>query len=301
MMSACLVVHDTSVPYVRNVLAALIEALQEVFGEQSQMIACTSIDSAETGDAKTIFVVGENLGRFKRRPGCRYIYLNFSVVTMLGSPFQSSIKGIKLIRYKKRLLWKKLDLFDALLDYYPPQTRQLAQTLDLPVFGFVPWVVPSSSRRAIALKDRAYDVGFVGGISPRRGRILERLRAAGCTISPTSGVDAEEIAAQSRCTLNIHMERSNHLEIPRVIGALAASPLITEQSYGIHEILPQGIVHAVTYSKMVDAALVALADPESLENSAEFARQWYCEVGAPRFREQFISAVREIQLTVRAH
>jgi hypothetical protein len=262
------------------------------------MVACSSVDSVETGSAELIFVIGENLGRFKRRAGCRYVYLNFSVVTLLGNPFQSSIKGIRLIRYKRRLLWKKLDLFDALLDYYPPQTRRLVQALDIPVIGFVPWVAPASVQHKIALEDRPYDVGFVGGLTLRRQRVLDKLRAAGCVISPASGVDAEEIAAQSRCTLNIHMQRSNHLEIPRVMGALAASPLITEDSYGIHELLPRGIVLSAPYLKIVDQTLAILTDPEGLETTAELARRWYCEVGAPRFKAAFISAVKEIQLIV---
>lgn len=120
--------------------------------------------------------------------------------------------------------------------------------------------------------------------------MLEKLRAAGCVISPSSGVDAEDIAAQSRCTLNIHMQRSNHLEIPRVMGAIAVSPLITEDSYGIHELLPQRLVRAVPYRKLVDQTLATLADPGGLEETVELARLWYCDIGAPRFKETFISA-----------
>lgn len=156
MVATCLIVHECSVPCVRNVLAALIEALQDTFEQECRMVVCSSVDSAEIRDAELIFVIGENLGRFKRLAGRRYIYLNFSVVAMLGNPFQFSIKGIRLIRYKNRLLRRKLDLLDALLDYYPPQTRRLVQTLNIPVAGFVPWISPPCRRNTRLLSQTDY-------------------------------------------------------------------------------------------------------------------------------------------------
>ena len=299
MVTACLIVHERSVPYLTNILTALLEALQDLFGQECRMVICSSVDSAETGNAELIFVIGENLGRFKRLTGRRYIYLNFSVVTIIGNPFKNSVKGIQLIRYKNRLLQKKLDLFDALLDYYPSQTRHLIKQLNIPVAGFVPWISPTSWQYKISLTDRPYDVCFVGDISPRRQLVLEKLRVAGCVMSPSSGVNAEETSAQSRCTLNLHMQRSNHLEIPRVMGAMATSPLITEDSYGIDELLPQGLIQVVPYRKLVHHTLATLANPEGLEETAKLARRWYCNIGAPRFKDIFMSAVKELQFTVR--
>jgi hypothetical protein len=100
---------------------------------------------------------------------------------------------------------------------------------------------------------------------------------------------------------NKHLQRSNHLEIPRVMGALSASPLITEDSYGLHELVSERVVRAVPYRKLDSKILAILADSERLEKIADLSRRWYCEVGAPRFKEIFISAVREIRLTLRAH
>jgi len=295
-MEACLVVHQRSIPYIRNVATALTEGLKDVFTTDSRMVVCTSIDSAEIGNAEVIFVIGENLGRFKRLAGRRYIYINFSVVTMLGNPLKNSVRGLRLIHYKSVLLRKKLDLFDALLDYYPPQTRKLAKSINLPVFGFVPYIIPVSQQQRIPIKDRPYDVCFVGSLSARRKKVLKKLQEEGCVISPSSGVVAEDIAAQSRITINIHMQRSNHLEIPRVMGALSASPLITEESYGLQELLPKGIVQAVPYSNLVNQTLDILADQNQLDKHAELAQQWYCEVGAPRFKNVFISTLKEMQL-----
>ena len=300
-MKACLIVHEVSAPYIRNVAATLIESLQDVFSSESRMVISSSVDSADIGDAELIFVIGENIDRFKRLAGRRYIYLNFSVVTMLGNPFKASVRGIRMIHHKSCLLKQKLDLFDALLDYYPPQTHHLVKSLNLPVVGFVPWVNPVMQQHVIPLKERPYDVCFVGAPSARRERILKKLKAAGCVLSPSSGVVAEDIAGQSRCTLNIHMQRSNHLEIPRVMGALAVSPLITEDSYGLHELLMKGSVRVVPYRRLVNETLALLSDSRHLEEIAEFARFWYCDVGAPRFKAIFISAIKEIQLICRAH
>lgn len=299
MAGVCLVVHETSIPYVKNVLAAIADALKDAFGCECPMIACSSIDSAETMDVEYIFIIGENLGRFTRKPGRRYIFINFSVVSKLGSLASNSLNGSKLIRYKSQLLQSKLDLFDAVMDYYPPQTRYLSKTLNTPVFGFVPWVAPCAGLKPIPLESRAYDVCFVGSLSKRRQRVLDKLKAEGCVLSPFSNVVAEEVSAQSRCTLNIHLERSNHLEIPRVMGALAQSPLITESSYGIYELIPKQLVQVHSYSNLVNQTLALLSNPKSLEETALRARNWYIEVAAPRYKDMFISAVNELRFTLK--
>jgi hypothetical protein len=301
-MISCVIVHETSFPYVRNVLKALIEALQDSIDPNCRMIISSSVDSALIEDARVVFVIGENLGRFKRLKGRYYIYLNFSVITMLGSPFKCGFRGVRLIHYKKALLQSKLDLFDALLDYYPPQTRYLAKRLAIPVAGFVPWVLPPiETDLQIAIPERPFDVCFVGGLSPRRKRIIDMLRSEGCILSPSSGVIAEDIAAQSKCTINIHMQRSNHLEIPRVMGAVANSVIVTETSYGIDELFPKNLLQQVPYGKLVEQTLATLANENQLIQTTEISRQWYCDVGAPRSKINFISAVKELLLNMRLH
>lgn len=296
-LKACLVVHDVSVPYVRNVLVALKNTLNSEFEGGCEMVTCSTVDEANSGDADVIFVVGENLGRFERQSGRKYVYFNFSVVAMLGNPLRNSLKGIQLIRYKNKLLKSKLDLFDAVIDYYPAQTSVLKKQLDLPVAGFVPWVPPAPEETITKLSDRAYDVCFVGGLSPRREQIIEALKSTGCHMSPSSGVTLEEVAVNSRCTLNIHMQRSNHLEIPRVMASLAnGSPLVTESSYGIRDMLPEDIVYVAPYPKLTDATLNALKDLEALEKTAQRAYRWYCDVGAPQFEAKFVSALHDLDL-----
>jgi hypothetical protein len=300
MASASLVVHANSIPYINNVLVALLAALQEVFNGNCRLISCTDVDSAAIDASEYIFVIGENLGRFKKIPGRRYIYFNFSVVEMLGGLFDFSITGIKLIRYKRRLILRKIDLFDAVLDYYPAQTWKLAKSLDIPVFGFIPWVDPVSPKDLTAFKDRRYDIGFVGGLTPRRQAILDGLRHAGLNLSPNAGVVAEDVAAQSRCTINIHMQRSNHLEIPRVMGALAASTLITEDSHDIQSIIPIQLIQTAPYEQIVKRIVASFDHSDQLSERGELARRWYCEIGASRFKQKFMSVVREIQILLPA-
>ncbi|MEL6859201.1 MAG: hypothetical protein AAFO74_12500 [Pseudomonadota bacterium] len=294
---ACLIVHKVSVPYIRNVIETIQETLEAVYGPETKLHICDDVDEVETGEAQVIFVIGEQLKRFTRRPGKSYVYFNFSVVAMIGNYLRNSLKGAQLIRYKRKLLDAKLDLFDAVIDYYPSQTQALKRKLDLPVAGFVPWVKPCSGDQIVTPAQREFDVCFVGGMSPRRSKVIESLKASGLSISPSSGVDLDDVARRSRCTLNIHMQRSNHLEIPRVMASLAnASPLITENSHGIFEILPDDLVIAAPYGHLIEATKDALTDQSKINDIADLAHRWYAQTGVPSFRAKLVNALQELNV-----
>lgn len=294
MRPAALVVHEVSVPYVRNVLAALHATLRETLDPDARMLACASVDEAPVEPGSVVLIVGENLGRFRRRPGCTYAFVNFSVVRLLGNPFAVSLDGLRLIRRKARLLREKLDLIDAVIDYYPAQTRGLAARLPRPVFGFVPWVDPSETE-ALEPEERPFDLCFVGGLSPRRQAVLERLKSAGLRLSPAAGIDLETAASRSRVTLNLHMQRSNHLEIPRVMGAMAAgSFVVTERSHGLGDLVPAGLVKSAPYRRVADAVLRALDDRQALERRARASGEWYRATCVPAAREAFAATLDRV-------
>ncbi len=279
MPRATLIVHSFSFPYVENFVRCLLGILRRHLDAEAQLLIAEAVDAPDYEDG-LVFVIGENFPKFRRRPGCRYVYLNLSVVTLLGSPFAASLSGYRHVFRKRRMLLAKLPLFDAVLDYYPHQTNVLRRQLSLPVFGF-DVVVPVKTAPPVSKRD--FDVCFVGGITPRRRRVLDKLRESGFVLSPASGAPIEEIAARSRCCLNVHMERSNHLEIPRVLAAVsAACPVVTESSFGLEDFGAGAFIEEVPYADLVQGVQTMLSDEDHLRQCAERAREWYVENYAPR-------------------
>jgi hypothetical protein len=284
MRPACLVIRRASVPYIRRVAEALRDDLSSHFGPATTMVICDEIDEAAIGDAGTVFLVGEEFGPFLRRAGCRYVYVNFSVVAVLGNPLAMSVEGWRRIRWKQRLLARHATLCDAVLDYYPAQTRVLRRILPRPVHGFLPHVGAPAMAALRPPDQRAHDVCFVGGITPRRQAVLDSLVARGLSFTPARG-ELEDLAADARVTLNIHMQRSNHFEIPRVVGAMAAgSVVVTETSHGIGDVVPEALVCVARYGRLAGALAALVQDPGRLAALQGRALDWYAQVHVPRCR-----------------
>lgn len=241
-MQRILVIHENSVPYIGGTIAFLDALMRERYPRYSQIRVISSVDEAQFDGPAIIFIIGERLSTFNKRSDCIYVYMNFSVVAFIGSPISISIHGARLIWQKRQILNEKLRSIDILLDYYPAQTRILMGRLPCPVFGFLP-CSQIEDDNILKLNQRSWDVCFVGGFSPRRERVLAEIRAKGLSLSPATGADLETLAAQSHITLNVHMQASNHLEIPRIIGSLSTgTPVVTEHSYGINEIVDEGVI-----------------------------------------------------------
>ncbi len=274
MSRATLVVHSFSFPYVEKFTRCLHDILRRHLDSQAQLLIVDNIDGASHDDGM-VFVIGENFPGFRRRAGCFYAYLNLSVITLLGSPFAASLNGCRQVWRKRRMLQSKLPDFDVVLDYYPQQTVVLQEKLSVPVLGF-DVVVPAKDR--VPLSDRVYDVCFVGGITKRRRRILDELGKLGLLLSEASGAPIEDFAALSRCCLNVHMERSNHLEIPRFLAAAsAACPIVTEHSFGLGDFAVGDFVDRRPYSELVSGIEEMLSNGSRLAERAAAAHSWYVD------------------------
>jgi len=282
MGNTYLVVQAESFRHVRNTTLFIHRTLQSNFGDQAELIICDEIDAAAYADGSLVFVIGENFARHTRQPGCRYIYLNFSIVVMLGNPLKTGRQGWKAIRRKKGMMLDKLDLYDALFDYFPPQTSILQRRLSLPVRGFQIAVHPDDLPDARPLQKRDYDVCFVGGITERRRDVIDKLQARGVSLSPQRDVVFEEVATQSRCCLNLHAQRSNHLETPRIIGAIAAScPVVSEKSYGLETLIPDDLLVTASLSQLADQVEALLNNPSRLQSLCDQSGIWYRDTYLP--------------------
>lgn len=270
-MKNYLIVHEVSVPYIGRIIDFICNALSNCENEFIYKVVSDTVDDADIVGPATVFIIGENLKSFSRRSGCIYAFLNFSVVTFIGNPFGVSFEGARLIRRKRKLLEEKLPGIDVLLDYYPAQTRVLQRELSLPVLGFLPCSLKRSGKMK-PMADREFDVCFVGGISPRRRKVIDAIERMGLTLSPATGSDLEDIAARSRCTLNIHMQASNHLELPRIAGSLSTgTPVVTEKSYGIDEIFETDSIVSARAGRLPFAIAAMLQDRDRLPVLAQEA------------------------------
>lgn len=247
---------------------------------------------AEPGSV--VFVIGENLKRFERKKNVAYVFLNFSVVSILGNPFALSLSGLHLIRRKQRLLREKLELFDIILDFYPAQTRYLQTKLLTPVLGFLPCVDPKHI--PVPHGDQRYDVAFVGGASRRRQRVLEAIQRQGFTISPNKNVVLEEVASKSSICINIHMQRSSHLEIPRIVGSLAAGcPVITELSHGANEVFPTDVLRSASARKIPGTVAALLRNPTALGELRARSSAWYRSEFLPSASQLWSETIQQIK------
>ncbi|WP_411890969.1 hypothetical protein [Yoonia sp. SDW83-1] len=288
MTSAALIIQKVSFDHISHVARFIHAELAKHFGPDTGLIVCDEIDNATHPDNAVIFVIGEGFQPHRRRPGCFYVYLNFSIVSVMGNPLQLSKVGWSAIRRKRRMLAEKQSGFDLLLDYFAPQTRRLQRQLDIPVLGFDIGVDPALIDRTVPPADRPYDICFVGAMTPRRQQVIAELEGSGLTISPHSGVVYEDIAAQSRCCINIHAYRSNHLEIPRIIGAVAAgTPVVTELSYGLQTLIPSDLVKTSGLRQLPKIARNLCRDPFALQNMQARSFNWYEQSYLPHCRQNW--------------
>ncbi len=283
MRRAYLVIQRVSFDHIAHVTRFIHAALSDSFGPATGLIVCEQIDEADHVDGAIIFVIGEGFQPHRRRPGCLYVYLNFSIIAVMGNPLHLSKVGWSAIRRKRRMLAEKQSGFDVLLDYFAPQTARLQHQLDMPVFGFSVGVDPAAIDTSMPLNERPYDICFVGAMTPRRRKVMDELKALGLRMSPHNGVVYEDIAAQSRCCINIHAYRSNHLETPRIIGAIAAgTPVVTEPSYGLQTLLPPDLVTTARLGHLAKTVHTLCCNTEALNSNQVKAQNWYKQVYLPQ-------------------
>lgn len=279
MPSASLIVQDFSYGFVRRFVDYLHGVMQRHLNPDAALFISPQVDDAAYHEG-LVFLIGENFPPFKRRQGCTYAYLNLSVVSPLGSPFSASLAGHRQVLRKRRMLAGKLPLIDVLLDYYPPQTVRLQRSLKLPVVGFDVAVEAADDR---VERHRDFDICFVGGMTVRRRRVLGDLQSRGFRLSPSHGAPIEDIAARSALCLNIHTERSNHLEVPRFVAALSTGcPVLTETSYGVAGLGAGDVVVERPLAEVADTVSALLGDTDRLVALRRQCLSWYTSDYLPR-------------------
>ncbi len=286
MSRAALVIHSFSYPFIKNVAHFIHEMIQSHFDEKAELFITDTVDAAKHDENTSVFLIGENIPIFQRKPGCTYIYLNFSVVTVLGRPWETGIEARLAIRSKRKMLAKRLPSIDILLDYYPPQTEVLRRQLNIPVFGFD--VATLRQQEFRPMQDRAYDVCFVGSLNQRRQSVCDAIEAMGLTLSPSKDIVIEDASAQSRVCLNVHSVKSHHFETPRFVAALSAgTPIVSELSFCSDAIVGRQYTTEGSCADLPLAVANLLSQGDQLNKLGHDAQLWYNTTYLPRARTKW--------------
>ncbi len=272
-----LLVHPFSYRYVKNTADYIYEKLREFTPGTVERIFCADVAQAEVTSGSIVFVIGDPFNIFTPRNDCFYVFMNFSLLYILGNPQHYNSPGYKWVEEKKKKFDRKLPCYNYILDYYASQTAVMREDIGTPVSTFPIYVAkPVAGRiRNPHHPDKIYDVCVVGTPSPRRTRLFEKLRKRGLSLSPMVGVILEDVIGESRIVLNMHAHESNHLELPRIVGALAqGATLVTEPCWGMDEYFPRDIYVEATEPALPDIIEQLLANPARLAEIGAKAQRY---------------------------
>jgi hypothetical protein len=274
-LKSYLLVHPVSYGYIKSSADYIHEKLQEFSPGAVERIFCEDIELAAVDAGAIVYVIGDPFKTFTRRKDCFYVFMNFSLLYFLGNPLRCSWSGYRWIREKRNAFDRKVSCYDYILDYYLSQTPLMRKKINLPVDTFPTGVerLAADNHRRPDLKK--YDVCIVGSPSPRRLRLINRLREKGYRLSPADGVAFDAIASESKIVLNMHMHRANHLELPRIVGSLASgAALVTEHCWGMEDYFPPDIYVAASESRLAAAIGELMGDQARLSAISTRAESW---------------------------
>ena len=240
-------------------------------------ITCHHVESLEELQFQpgSVILASGNFIPRQKAENCLYVCFNWSVLFNLNARIISSWRAWRWIKERRRLLMKKAPYYHAVLDYYPSQTPRLAKLLSRYPINVMPFLVDMNGPegRIKAMRDRRWDICAVGSPSPRRMKAFADLERAGCSLSPMDTTRMDSILGDSKLTLNIHFERCDNLESPRLIPAFRlGSCVVTESCYGLDGLVPPRYYCAGSYRNLVPLCRELLREPDRMDAIAESAR-----------------------------
>jgi len=293
MAKTYLLVHEVSYRYVTAMVDYIAAQIQKHSPLETEIHFCKSVEDISLEPNSIVYIIGDPFKKFARAKSCKYVFLNFSVLYVLGNPFKCSFSAFKLIRKKRKIFEDKLSCYDYVLDYWAEQTEVMQNKVSVPVRTFP--VSVDVRQNLTDTSARKYDVCFVGAVTPRRAKILKKLQDLGISVSPTEGVVFEEIAEQSKIVLNLRARRSNHLELPRIVGAFATkSALVTEHDPALEKFCPSDIYVSADYDDLVDQIHALLKDSSRLNDVAKRAYSWMANSHAVKCEREWQNRIFEI-------
>jgi len=279
MENIYLIVNRISYPYVKNITDYIYSQLKAFPNSKTEFHLCSHVNEVDFDENSFIFIIGEHFKIFNRKITCKYIFLNFSVIYMIGSIFNCSLSAYREIKRKRNLLMNKLKCLDYVLDYWPTQTKIMETKIPIPVKSYPVGIEAISPDKIPPISARKYDVCFVGALTPRREKIIKKLESKGIVFSPHVDINLEEAALESKIVLNIHSRRSNHLESPRIVGAFATrAAVVSEYCDQINAVFPHDTCITSRYSDLPSQIVKLLADTDKIERFAGNGYSWLSQI-----------------------
>jgi hypothetical protein len=295
---AALLVHEASVPYVQAVVEFVRHQLSLHLGREPLYAECADVAIAGVPPGSLVFLVGAGFPRYARQPGCRYVFINFSLVRKLRWWVPIPPAAARWMDAQRRALLTRQDLYDMVLDFHPRQTRLLRRELaraGIPVRTFMTGVhTAARPHTSTPLASRRWDVCFTGTDSPRRARMRALLEARGIAVSPATAPGLDTVIGDCRLVANIHFAHCDTLEAPRIVHAFTAGVcLVTEPCYGLRDLAPPSCYVCLPYRRIPGAIADLLRNTARIEAISRCAADHISARYAARATESWRAIVHE--------
>jgi hypothetical protein len=295
--AVALLVHKTSLLYLGPVVSYIRQQMTLALRYEPLYEECVDVASVGLRPKTLAFIIGDGFPRFQRRNGCRYVFINFSLLRKLRWWLPIPPSASRWIRQKRRQFLEKQDLYDMILDFHPVQTRLLQESGpdEVSVRHFMTGALTSDEGTdRIPLRFRKWDVCFIGTDSPRRHRIRKTLQSRGMIVSPNTTNNLGEVIRQSRLVANVHFVRCDTLEAPRIVHSLSLGAcLVTERCYGLGGVAPSNCYVSVPYRQVAVTIERLLKSPATIETIGAMAVNYMKSDYARRAQDSWSALVFE--------
>ncbi len=247
-------VHEKSYPIIPNIVKYLVTLIGKITHTKVESIILSDITQLKNQSNAIIFIIVDIFAHYEKRNNNYYVFINFSLLYNL-KPIRSDRRAREWIKTKRKAFLRKINCYDMVLNHYWMQAENLREEVKqykIPVHNFYTNTLVHKTGRTCDVNKTPWDIGFVGSLTPRRVKILNRLADYGLALSPHKGISVEEAVCKSEVVINIHALECAIAEIPRIIETLAnGGCLITETSHGIEHYVPKHCYVESPYNELV--------------------------------------------------
>lgn len=274
-----LVTHPLSYNYVKNTTTYIYSTLNNFFYGRTSHLVIERIEDFDYPPNSVVFIIGDPFPSFTKRSDCFYAFINFSLLYNVTGRLFLMPSARKWIQEKHQILVQKANCYDLILDYYPAQTTLMKQDIEngnnnIKVMSFLTNIEPDPTTCPKPLEQCEWDICVIGAVSRRRKKIYDRLCQLGYHLSPYNG-DLGTVIANSRLALNVHIYDCDNLELSRILEATKIGRcLVTENCYGLDNLLPRFCYCSDKYSRLVDHIRGLLKDPARMDKIGQDAKDY---------------------------
>ncbi len=252
--------------------------ISQHFAAQHTRTKWSEIDIAKLPADTLLFVLGQETILCNRQDSVRVVFICLSAFYRVRGILNQSLDGIRLLRRRRnKVLRNILPYSNVIIDFYPRHAEVLRRKLNkkVVVHSFLLNSV-SAGKSSIIFDKRRWDICIVGGRSKRREAVWKKLMALGLSLTPAASECLEESIINSRLVLNIHSEKYDNVEVPRIIAAIQNGvSVLSEPSYGLEDIIPMDLLNISDYNNIEKSAVMLLGSPHLLHQKSELAKHWF--------------------------